>query len=397
MARQVDFETSSELKRIFSRELEAWRQRHRLSLDDLSARCGVSPSYLAHIGRYGRIPSKPVLLLLGLNFGMQNPNELLRASNLHEVWPFDENSSIAKQEKSPEGFLSVKLDMAGFVEAIQNVVRSEIRPRTLRDLLNGRPLRIGLNPTQPWLFSADEHGKPDYTRGLLPDFCAQLENSLRCQISTTVVRFDSYVDKLRSGEIDVYGPMLAAPNNPANINFSVPLNRSGMSALMRTRETQGLDALPVPARFEDLKDLSYRIAVIKDSRAHLITNTRLNRSNDSLILCNTVEEALDRIMVRGVSRPAHIFICSAMNARLQSSLNPDAAEVLFCSPSTVIDVGDNAFAIRPDWPEAVAMINQAISFILGSGGFSHRLKKLADTFGPGVFEQTTYFPRAAND
>ena len=166
---------------------------------------------------------------------------------------------------------------------------------------------------------------------------------------------------------------------------------------MRTRDTEGLDRLSVPTRFEALKDPVYKIAVIKDSRAHLIANTRLNRSNDSLILCNTIEEAIDRIMVRGVSRPAHIFICSAMNARLQSSLNPDAAAVLFCSPSTVIDVGDNAFAIRPDWPEAVPMINQAISFILGSGGFSHRLKKLADTFGPGVFEETTYFPRAAND
>jgi ABC-type amino acid transport substrate-binding protein len=397
MAKQVDFETSAELKRLFSRELETWRSRNRLSLDDLSARCGVSPSYLSHIGRYGRIPSKPVLLLLALNFGMQDPREFFQAANVDEPWPFDDGALITKPEQSANGFLSVKLDMAGLAEAIQSVVRAELRPRTLKDLLNGRPLRIGLNPTQPWLFELDDRGQPNYKRGLLPDLCAYLENSLRSPIETSVVDFDGYIDALRTGEIDLFGPMLSTPHAPSNILFSLPINRIGMSALMRTRECPGLATLPPPKRFEDLKDTSYQIAVMRNSRAHLIANTRLNRPNETLVICSAVEEALDRLTVRGVARPVHFFICSSMNAKRHMAMHPGAFEILFDTPSTMIDIGDNAFAIRPDWPEVVPTINHAISFIMNSGGFARTIRSMAEEYGPGIFEPVWNYPRAGNE
>ncbi len=397
MAKQVEFETSTELKRIFSREFDAWRQRHKLTINDLSTRCGVSQSYLAHVGRYGRIPSKPVLLLLALNFGMRDPRELFRAANIDEAWPFDDGAQISKPEQQANGFLSVKLDMAGLVDAIQGAVRAELRPRTLKDLLNGRPLKIGLNPTQPWLFQMDDRGTPDYQHGLLPDLCGLLENSLRCQIQTSVVQFDSYLDMLRAGDIDLFGPMLSTPHAPSNILFSLPINRIGMSALLRTRETSGLPDLPRPTRFEDLKDPAYQIAVMRNSRAHLIANTRLNRANDTLILCSAPDEALDRLLVRGISRPAHVFICSAMSAKRHVALNPGCFEVRFDTPSTMIDIGDNAFAIRPDWPEVAPTINHAISFIMNSGGFSRKIREMADEYGPGVFEPVWNYPRAGNE
>ena len=89
MSQRTEFESSPDLKRLFLRELELWRRATHLGLADLSHRCGVSPSYLAHIGRYGRIPSKPVLILLALNFGLQNPRELFESAKLSDEWPFD--------------------------------------------------------------------------------------------------------------------------------------------------------------------------------------------------------------------------------------------------------------------------------------------------------------------
>ncbi len=396
MGKQVDFETSPELRRIFTREFDVWRDRHRLGLEELSARCGVSSSYLAHLGRYGRIPSKPVLLLLALNFGMANPDELLAAAHLPDPWPFDPESQISRRERATEGFLSVRLDMAGFVEAIKTVVREESRPRTLNDLLQGRPLRVGLNLTQPWLFGATARGDIDHTTGLLPELCSLLENALRCKIVTSLVPFRGHIERLRRAEIDVFGPMLATPQNPSTICFSSPISRCGMSGVYRLRDTQSLQAIPAPARWEALRDTTYKLAVIRDSRAHLIANTKLNRSDDSLIICDTIEEGVDRVLIRGISNPAHIFICSSINACRAVASHSKDLELLFNTPETLLDVADNAMAIRPDWPEAVPMINSALAFILGATGFSRKMLSIAQNYGPGLIQPISSFSQAAN-
>lgn len=396
MGKQVEFETSADLRRIFTREFESWREHHRLGLEELSARCGVSSSYLAHVGRYGRIPSKPVLLLLALNFGMKTPSELLSAAKLTDPWPFDPDSQISRRERASEGFLSVKLDMAGFVEAIKTVVREESRPRTLSDLLQGRPLRVGLNLTQPWLFATNARGEIDHTSGLLPQLCSLLENALRCKIVTSLVPFRGHIERLRRAEIDIFGPMLATPQNPSNILFSSPISRCGMSAIWRLRETQSLDSLALPTRWEALRDESYKIAVIRDSRAHLIANTKLNRTDETLIICDTIDEGVDRVLMRGISNPAHIFICSSINACRAMAAHPEDLQATFNESGTLLDVADNALAIRPDWPEAVPMINNALAFILGATGFSRQMFSIAQNYGPGLIQPICSLSQAAN-
>lgn len=388
MTKQSDFDTSSELRRLFSQEFENWRTRTRLSIEELSARCGVSRSYLAHVGRYGRIPSKPVLILLALNFEMKAPHTLFRAARLDEPWPFDTPAAINPIQASSDGFLSIKLDMDGFVDAIKTVVREQFRPRTLADLLSGRPLRLGLNLTQPWLFESHPDGSIDQSRGLVPELCSYLETFLRCPIEAAPVPFNRHVEKLRRGEIDVFGPMLAIPHAPSNILFSLPVNRIGISALMRLRDTAGIPPLPLPTTFEDLRAPDYRIAVIKDSRAHLIANTRLNRPDTALVICDTIDEGLDRVLLKGVSHPAHIFICNSMNTYHLARAHKSELRPLFDEKTTMIDICDNSFAVRPDWPEALPSINQALSFIMNSGGFAKRSQEIVQRYAPGIFGVT---------
>ncbi len=389
MAKRGEFDTSSDLKRLFAQELDSWCSRNRLSIEDLSARCGVSRSYLAHIGRYGRIPSKPVLILLALNFEMKDPLALLRAAHVEEPWPFESAAGIQPVKVSTDDFLSIKLDMEGFVSAIKSVVREQFKPRTLSDLLAGRPLRIGLNLTQPWFFESNSDGSIDQTRGLVPDLCSYLETFLRCPIQTSLVPFSRHVEKLLRGEIDIFGPMIALPNAASHILFSLPVNRIGISAVMRLRDTVGLTHLPAPGVFEDLRNPEYRIAVIKGSRAHLISNTRLNRPDAALIICETVEEGLDRILMKGVARPAHIFVCNSINAYHLSQQHPKHLHQLFHERSSMVDICDNSFAIRPDWPEALPSINQALSFIMNSGGFAKRSQDVVQRYAPGIFAVTT--------
>ncbi|MFO0417146.1 MAG: hypothetical protein ACK5Y6_07655 [Pseudomonadota bacterium] len=392
--KRVDFETSTELKRLFSQEFEAWRARTRMGLEELSGRCGVSRSYLAHIGRYGRIPSKPVLILLALNFGMKNPEALIRAARFDEAWPFESPVGIESVSTKDSGFLSIKLDMDGLVDAIKGVVREQFRPRSLRDLVGDRPLRIGLNLLQPWLFTERPDGSLDMSRGLMPELCGLLENSLRCPISTVVVPFHRYLEKLRVGEIDLYGPMIATPQAPGSSFFSLPVTRVGMSALMRKRPHQSKQLPPVPTSFEALRDPSYQIAVIKDSRAHLIANTRLNRTNSSLLICDTLDEAIDRLVLGGVSKPADVLICSSMNSERQARSHPDELLALFNSPQNMIDICDSSFAIRPDWPEALPILNQALAFIMSSGGFAKRSQEIIKTNQLGIFPVSDDFTQS---
>ena len=390
MSQRTEFESSPDLKRLFLRELELWRRATHLGLADLSHRCGVSPSYLAHIGRYGRIPSKPVLILLALNFGLQNPRELFESAKLSDEWPFDAPQHLATREPEGSGFLSVKLDMAGFIEAIKGAIRTETRPRTLQVLLNSRPLRIGINLTQPWLFEKAEGGTIDHTRGLVPDLCRMLQTSLQCNIEMIPVTFDRYVDKLCRGEIDLFGPLMVTPHCPSNILFSVPVNRMGLSVLMRTRPTHSLAQLKLPASLDDLIREPYTIAVLRDSRAHLFCATRLKRAEEDIIVCNSDEEATDRVRLKGISRPAHLFLCNSMSAAHRAREYPGELSALFTEPGTVLDMCNNSFAVRPDWPEAVTIVNEALHFILGAGGVAKRIQALIDAGAQGLLEVVPY-------
>lgn len=391
MPKALEFETSSELKRIFNTELDQWRRKHRLSLDALSRRCGVSQSYLAHIGRYGRIPSKPVLTLLALNFEMIDPETLFRAAGVKDPWPFEGSLALVrKAEQEDGGFLSVKLDMGGFVDAIRSVVRTELKPRNLHTLLGGRPLKIGVNPTQPWLFGKTPTGELSLTQGIAAELFRMLQSSLQCEIETIITPFPRYIDKLSTGEIDIYGPMMSSPHARSNILFSLPVHRLGMSVLFRERPCQGLVALTPPTSIDDLMNGDYRMAVIRDSRAHLVANTHLKRSDSDLLLCTSDEEAIDRITLKGVARPAHIFLCNSVLAHYIHGEHRDHLKLLFASPGSVIDMSDNAFAIRPDWADALPTINNAIRFIMSGGGLREQMENVLGERFKGLVELPAY-------
>ncbi len=390
MPKTVEFETSPELKRIFNAELEGWRRKHRLSLDALSRRCGVSQSYLAHIGRYGRIPSKPVLILLALNFEMAAPETLFRAAGVKDSWPFEGALSLSQKEDRGEGFLSVKMDMGGFVDAIRSVVRTELKPRTLHTLLAGRPLKIGVNPTQPWLFDRTASGELCLTQGIAADLYRMLQSSLQCEVETLIIPFPRYIDKLSTGEIDIYGPMMSSPHARSNILFSLPVHRLGMSVLFRERPCQGLPQLAPPTSIDDLMNNEYRIAVMRDSRAHLVANTHLRRADGELLLCTSDEEAIDRITLKGVARPAHIFLCNSVLAHYVHAEHRDHLKLVFASPETLIDMCDNAFAVRPDWADALPAINNAIRFIISGGGLWEQMENLLGARFKGLIELPAY-------
>lgn len=364
MAQRLEFETSHELKRVFVREMDTWQRSSRLGLRELSLRCGVSPSYLAHIGRYGRIPSKPVLILLALNFGMRDPGEIFRAAKLQDTWPFESSLGLAPLSTDSPGFLSLKVNLEGLVDALKGALLPRSHPHSLQELLGGRPLRIGLNITQSWLFERRSDSSIDLHRGVLPTLCLKLANALKVSIETLPVAFDRYVERLFRGEIDLFGPLMLGANCPSQIRFSIPVNKLGLSALMRQRMTAGLPLLEPPQSLQDLVDRPYRFAVLKDSRAHLFALTVLGRSEDSLITCSSDEEGVERVLLKGISRAAHIFLSNSMLANSQAAQHPEDLLPLFTTPGMELEASDNGFALRPDWGDYVGSINNGLTSVL---------------------------------
>src|SRR5688500_7069954 len=133
--KKLEFETSKRLKTIFNESFDRWRKRNGAGLDELARRCGVSQAYLAHVGRYGRVPGKPVLYLLALNLEIDNPATILDAAGLNEDWPYSPGIGLNPKNMESSGLLSVRLDMNGFTDAVRTIIRSESKQRGIKDLV----------------------------------------------------------------------------------------------------------------------------------------------------------------------------------------------------------------------------------------------------------------------
>ena len=380
--KKFGFETSQALKELLAPHFEQWKKKHGGDLDDLAALCGVSPAYLSHVRRYGRVPSVPVLILLALNFKIDG-NKLFQAAEVTEPFPYAPGLQIAQPEQQNDGLLSVRFNMEGFADAIRNIVRSEVRQRSVKDLLGSRPLRIGLNSHQFWMFDSKTPPADGKYSGIFPEFCRMLGVALQKEIEISYIPFANYIEALSNGKIDLFGPTQLRPNLPVEILFTIPIYHLGVSAVFRKRETPELEALPVPKDVEALRDERYQITVLRNSTAHLICNTLLKRPDSSLIICSSDAEGIERVTLRGISRPAHLFISNSITAIESHRQTPKDLTLLFATQNTLLDLAENSIAVRPDWPEVLPVINDAIRFVHSRGGFSERLAKL----GSGPYKE----------
>ena len=370
--KELNFRSSQALKIAFNSHFEKWSASNRGGYDELARRCGLTGAYISQIGRYGRIPSKSALILLALNFELKEPNELLNAAEINEQWPYPKSAHLSFNSKEADGFLSVKIDMDGLAKAIQSAVGKEIRPKSIKELLNGRPLNVGFNPFKFWLFESIDKKKGDF-KGFFPEICGMLAVSLQVKLNQSFIEYPNYPSMFASGDLDLFGPVVVAPNLPSNTLFTSPLYRIGMSAMYRTRDVKDLENLPVPSVATDLFNPAYKIAVVRNSRAHLLCNTRFRRVDSELVICRTTDEALDRTMLKGVSNPAHLFMCNSVDAVIWEKEFKRDLKAIFAKRGELLDLADAGIAVRSDWPELVVSLNETISFLASTGTLSQTL------------------------
>lgn len=359
---KLDFERSAELKHLFNRYLELWKKKHRSGMEELARRCGVSASYLGHIGRYGRVPGKPVLILLAFNFELDDPSALFKAAAISDFWPYDEGLKLVKSSEADAGLLSVKLDMKGFTEIIREMIRNEQKPRSIRELTTGKPLRVGFNTAQNWFFRHEQAGP--VPGGFFPELFKMVELGLQTECKVERVPFAEALEMIATGDLDLFGPLYETPQRLGKVLFTRPFCRIGLGALGRTRKCSSLPQIGILKSTEDLKKSEVEIAVLRDSQAHHFALSELGRTNDQLRVCDTPDEALERITLTGIKRPAHIMLCDTPIALKIHESQPNEYELLFCEArSQLTFFFDTVFAVRPDWPELLSRVNEVLHFL----------------------------------
>lgn len=369
MKKKGNFEHSGELKRVFNELSDKWCKKNRLGLADLAERCGVTLQYLSHIGRYGRIPSKPILTLLAFNLDVAQPEDLFRMAGMNDPWPYESGMGLRQRPATESGLLSVSLDMNGFAAVIKEIVRAEVQPKRLDDLLGRRPLRVGLNRGQFFLF---EKKSRDSHEGFFPELMRSLALSLRCEVEFVDIVHSEFPKKLSNGAIDCFGPVYRTAPRLAHALFSKPFCSVPVAGLGRGKKASSLPSLPHPKKISELRKKDYIVAVHRDSMAHHFAETELGIPSERIIPCDLPEEALERVLLTNLPRPAHLMLTDTPFARRAAEDHGAGLETLFDERASDSAHYEDTIAVRQDWPALLAVIDQAIEF-LKKGGAIERL------------------------
>jgi transcriptional regulator with XRE-family HTH domain len=370
---EKEFKVSRELRLFFVKHFERWKEKNSGTLQELADKCGVSPSYLSQIGRYGRVPGRPVLLLLAFNFQLEDPAEIFRVCGISAEWPYRRDVVLGRHKDEHSSFLSLRVDMPALAEAVAAQVKRQLSGSISASLYSREPLRIGVNPMQGWFIKADTFKAG---RSLFEDLCNQLGLTLQRGIKLEMVPFAAHVEHLVQGEQDLYGPVMASPVPRQGVIYSTSLFRVAVVGVQRLRDTEGLEHVAPPKKLDDLRNESLRIAVLRNALPHLLLNSRFGRADETLVLCDSDEEAAERILLKGIRQPAHLFLCNALFALHVCSAHPKELALVFDKSDGVLEYENTTIAMRPEWRTHEEDLNRALGFLLHQGGFKERIENL---------------------
>ncbi len=363
MAKELNFETSVEFKRRFIQEYDSWKKRTGGSLRDLAALCGVSPAYLTHINRYGRVPSKPVMILLALNFDLEKPEELFRLGIRSSPWPYPSGVRLSDGQHIKNGFISLQVDLPGLSNSIRDIIRAELKPRTLTQVTGGRAIRIGYNTAQSVFFK--ETGADP--KGYFPALTAQLMRASNLRFEARPVDFREALAALESGDIDLYGPMYTTPPRLQSGLSVTPFCRVPILGLGRKKAADGLDELGSPRSLDDLLNKPYSIGVLKDSACDHFAQAHLSYGSCKVLSFESPEELLERLTLTHSARPLHLMLCDSFIA--QSVLEEKKLDLtlLFKERKQHLGYLENSILVRSDWPELKEQLDRSLDHFQQDG------------------------------
>ncbi len=132
--------------------------------------------------------------------------------------------------------------------------------------------------------------------------------------------------------------------------------------------TDVTDGTTLAKSLAELKKRDYILAVHEESMSHHFASGELGIPAERLLLCKTPEESIERLLLSGIPRPAHILLTDEPHATQIHGKNPAGTEILFARGSKKeLPQYEDAIAVRSDWPVLVGAINEALSFLKRNG------------------------------
>lgn len=371
---QNSFATSPIFKSIFRAKFEAWQKRTGGTLERLASLCGVTPSYLGHVKRYGRVPGKPVLILLSLVLEIEDVREFFEAAGVKNEWPYESAMRISRIDQRENGFISLQVDMQGLSTAIAEVIRAEFKPRSLIQLTRGKPLRVGLNVAQSFLCGK----KADTFYGAFPELMKLILLSAQQKYVFKDEPYAQALERLQSGDLDIYGPLYSTPKRLGQATFSFPFCRVSVAALWRKRSCAALPRLPQPRSLQEVVGRGYEVSVLKDSSSHDFALTVLGVPESRIIVCPSPKACIDSVILAAQARPAHLLLADAPIALDIAKTHAEQLEVLFDGAEDSLGFFENAMAIRPDWPELQQFVSETVRFLRAEKTIQELISRCVD-------------------
>ena len=162
-----------------------------------------------------------------------------------------------------------------------------------------------------------------------------------------------------------------------------------VSGAARVKKTAALAVLPLPQRISDLREKDYRIAVHADSMSHHLAISELGIPAERLIVCERPEETIERIILTGIPRPAHLILTHAPHAAQICKESPEQTTQIFTAPDPEAPPYEDTIALRPYWPSVASLLNDSLEFLRRNGSLTRLLQRTIDAPStPGIMIAT---------
>jgi ABC-type amino acid transport substrate-binding protein len=254
--------------------------------------------------------------------------------------------------------------MRGFTSVIRDIVRAEIQPKRLEDLLGGRPLRVGLNYAQFFMFDGNQKRKAE---GFFPELMRSIGLAVTAPVDFIDVLHTDFQDKLEQGVIDCYGPIYKTASRLSKSLFTIPFCTVPAAALLRVKKAPPLVELPPLRSFSDLQIRPYIVTVHRDSMAHHFAESVLGIHPNRILACELPEESLERIILNKIPRAAHLMLTDLPFAKEASKAHQKDITMFKQSEAEQEASFENCIAVRSDWQPLLGGINQALEYLKRNG------------------------------
>ena len=209
----------------------------------------------------------------------------------------------------------------------------------LQEILDRGTIRIGVAEFVPWTMRTQSGDLIGYEI----DLANKLAKDLEVKPDIKVYEWEKIIAALQNGEIDVIaGGMAITPGRALQVNFTLPVAKSGVGLATNTRMTRHIKTL------EQLNSKNVVIATVADTLAFSVSQALFDRANVKVFRTN---ELAEKEILEG---RAHAYLASMPEVRFLTLQNSSKLDLPMAEP---LIASSEALAVRKGEQELLNFLN----------------------------------------